>query len=79
MKLYIMLLVFIGISNCKDCLDYDGDDVDYWFILKLPREKDKGLSGWEYLYCDADDDCKELKSMEDKLGDSSSPLSRTVA
>ncbi|KAM3139060.1 deoxyribonuclease II activity protein [Paramecium bursaria] len=79
MILKIMLLILIGLGNCKDCLDEEGNNVDYWFILKLPSKKILGLSGWEYLYCDAEDQCKELRSMKDKIGDITSPLSRTVA
>ena len=55
MILKIMLLILIGLGNCKDCLDEEGNNVDYWFILKLPSKKILGLSGWEYLYCDAED------------------------
>ena len=74
MAMNILLLVLISIGVCKDCLDSDGKNVDYWFILKLPRDKDENLSGWEYFYCDAKDSCLKLIAMGDKLGDSSTPL-----
>ena len=74
MKISILFVTLLSIGLSKDCLDSHGNDVDYWFILKLPSNKEYGLSGWEYLYCDSKDECNKLVQMTDKLGDASSPL-----
>ena len=73
------MIVLISVGLSLDCLDENGKSVDYWFILKLPRDRVAGLSGLEYLYCDSDDDCEDLSRMVDKLDDDSSPLSKTVS
>ena len=74
MKLSFLLLVLLSIGFCKDCLDTNNRPVDYWFILKLPKDNVNKLSGWEYLYCDSKNKCADLTLMSDKLGDSTSPL-----
>ena len=37
MKLPILLLVLISVGVSKDCLDIDGNPVDYWLIQKMPK------------------------------------------
>ena len=53
MKLLLLILMRIGF--CLDCKDDAGRSVDFWLILKLPKNDEKKLSGWEYLYCDSND------------------------
>ena len=65
MKLSFLLLALISVGFCLDCLNAAGSPVDYWFILKLPRDREIKLSGWEYLYCDSNDKCKDLPRMKD--------------
>ncbi|KAM3139026.1 hypothetical protein pb186bvf_008837 [Paramecium bursaria] len=78
MKLAI-LLSLIALASCQNCLNQYGSPVDYWVIFKLPKDSSVLLDGWAYYYCDSTTKCVSIAYMPDKIGDSTSPLQRTVA
>ncbi|CAK62557.1 unnamed protein product (macronuclear) [Paramecium tetraurelia] len=76
MKIILLVLVLQVFS--QSCLSSTGTQVDWWLIFKLPADSAIPYSGFEYYYCDSQNDCSGMNLMSDDLRDRTSPLQRTV-
>ncbi|CAD8069569.1 unnamed protein product [Paramecium sonneborni] len=77
MKMILFVLIVQVFS--QSCLSSSGTQVDWWLIFKLPADTSIPYSGFEYYYCDSQNDCTSMNFMNDDLRDYTSPLQRTVA
>ncbi|CAD8065439.1 unnamed protein product [Paramecium primaurelia] len=74
----LVLAQLILITLSQSCLNSKGQEVDWWFILKMPKNRDEGWTGFEYFYCDKDNDCIEFNLQDDNLDSATSPLMQTI-
>ncbi|CAD8176355.1 unnamed protein product [Paramecium octaurelia] len=75
----LVFLSLILIALSQDCLDQDGNPVDWWFILKMPYSRKNGWSGLHYFYCDSVNNCDDFDLQQDDLDSEESPLIRTIS
>lgn len=65
----LLVLSLLSLASAQNCIGRHGTSVDWWFILKLPYDSKAALTGMEYYYCDAENDCASLDLMPLGLND----------